>query len=108
MSDGRPTPSPSPPVEQLYLFESGNPDWVVARDEKDALAIWCEHVGEKSTDGYDPEDWERRPDDYTAKYWIDPDTGKISDDSDGNTLVELTAAEVVRRFGRGFIASVDF
>ena len=91
----------------LYLFENSNPDWVVAHDADDALDVWCKHVGE-TRDGYDPEDWEQRPDDHTAKYWIDPDTGGISDDGDGNTLVELSALEVVGRWGRGFIASVDF
>ncbi len=93
---------------RLYLFESGNPDWCVAYDEADALAAWCEHVGETPAD-YDAGDWEKKPDDYTAKYWIDSD-GHITspDNEDGGELVELTAAEVVQRFPRGFLASVDF
>ena len=92
----------------LYLFESGNPDWCVAHDAADARDVWCEHVGE-DPQHYDAEDWERRPDDYTAKYWISAD-GKITspDNEDGGQLIELTAAEVVKRFPRGFLASVDF
>lgn len=92
----------------LYLFESGNPDWCVAHDEADALAAWCDHTGE-TAEGYDPGDWERKPDDYTAKYWIAADgTITTPDNEDGGELVELTAAEVCKRFPRGFLASVDF
>ena len=91
----------------LYLFKSGNPDWVVAHDEEDANRVWCGHVGEDSNE-YEADEWERLADDYTAKYWLDPETGHVSDDGDGNELVELTALEVINRFGRGFVASVDF
>jgi hypothetical protein len=91
---------------RLYLFKSGNPDSVVAFDEDDALRLWCEHIGEKPEDYADESDWRRMPDDETAKYWLDPDTGAITDDE--GVLTELTAAEAVRRYGRGFLASVDF
>lgn len=91
----------------LYLFKSGNPDWVVAHDEDDANRVWCDHIGE-DTNEYDADEWDRLADDYTAKYWLDPETGHVSDDGDGNELVELTALEVINRFGRGFVASVDF
>ena len=88
---------------QLYLFESGNPDWVIAYDEDDAHRLWCEHTGEKPED-YD-NDWVKLADDSTAKYWLDGN-GKITDDS--GTLTEMTALEAVKRFGRGYVASVDF
>ncbi len=89
----------------LYLFESGNPDWVVAHDEDDARALWCLHLGERPED-YVGDVWERLDDDTKSKFWLDPGTGKITDE--GGVLTELTALEVVNRFGRGFVASVDF
>jgi hypothetical protein len=93
-------------TRRLYLFESGNPDWVVAFDIDDARRLWCEHMGEKPEDYVGEDDWTPLADDATAKYWLDRETGKLTDD-DG-VLTELTAAEVVERFGRGFVASVDF
>lgn len=74
----------------LYLFESGNPDWVVAHDEADARAAWCKALGEKPED-YADEDWERLPDDRTLKLWLLD--GKLTDDTDRGGL------EHVHRFG---------
>lgn len=95
---------------RLYLFENGNPDWVVAYDEADANRVYCEHLGEDPAT-YDPgddNDWERKADDSTAKYWIGPD-GQLCEPSEpGAELTEIRAVEVVQRFGRGFCASVDF
>jgi hypothetical protein len=91
----------------LYLFESGNPDWVVAHDVADAVRVWCEYMGEK-VEFYlsETDDWEQKPDDSTAQYWLDRETGALTDE-DG-VLTEMTALEVVNRWGRGFVASVDF
>ena len=89
----------------LYLFESGNPDWVVAHDEDEARALWCAHLGEKVED-YAGDVWEQVPADATRKFWIKD--GKVSDPSEGATLETISARDVVQRFGRGFVASIDF
>lgn len=93
---------------QFYLYKSLEPAWVVARDEDDALEVWCEHIGEAPGD-YAADEWERQPDEATASYWLTPDGAITSPDNDDDgEPVELRADEVVRRFGRGFIASVNF
>jgi len=91
---------------KLYLFESGNPDWVVAYDVEDARNLYCAHLGE-DVDDYDVHEWKQLADDKAALYWLDPETGTLTDEYDG-VLTTLTAREVVERFGRGFVASVDF
>lgn len=94
-------------ARRLRLFENGNPDWCVAYDEADALAVWAAATGENPADYY-ADDWAPVDDDKARLYWLTPDGDLTShDNEDGGALVPMTAAQVCAKFGHGFYASSD-
>ena len=107
---------PVEPNRPVFMFENGNPDWVIAYDEADAIKLWCEQTGE-NLETYEEDyggegDWGKLRDDKVCVFWLDED-GDLTDDS--GTRTELTAAEACKRFGRRsketghpFFASSDF
>ena len=58
--------------DELHVFEMRmGPDWVIARDERDAWEVWCEHMGEKVEDYLNFDDWDPVPDDRELRIWHD-------------------------------------
>jgi hypothetical protein len=92
----------SPP---LYIYAT-ECDWACAHDARDALNQWCLAIGE-TADGYDPEDWERVPDDKELSFWCDPD-GKIGEHGAPNSLVKKPAREWAELHGRGYLGSTEY
>ena len=56
----------------LHVWHDGESEWVIATDAADAMAVWCDTVGEKP-ESYPDMAWEMLPDDSTMAIWINED-----------------------------------
>jgi hypothetical protein len=95
-------------MAELHVF-GDEYEWIVARDEEDAVGIWCEFNGTTRTEHH-PSDigLERLPGDSRLSIWCDRDTGKPGEiDGDNCDLVTLTCAEWVERLGRGYLGTTE-
>ncbi len=90
----------------LYIYAT-ECDWVCAFDKHDALNQWCKAIGE-TADGYDPDDWERVPDDKSLSFWCDAEGNIAEPEETGNTPIKKTAREWVEKCGRGYLGSTEY
>ncbi len=82
----------------LRCFTDGN-DTVIAEDETDATAVWCDLMGEKVEDYADTIAWKEVPMDKVLEIdWNDGECG----------VVERTVAEWIEYTGRGHLCSADY
>lgn len=90
-------------MDELHVFFDLESTWVVARDETDAMAVWCELTGEDAVD-YPDIEWVPCGDDSTLTIQVD-EAGEISD---GPYSLTKTCAEWAAHNGRGFLAAEDY
>lgn len=83
------------------MFHLNDAEWIIARDERDARAIWCESMGEKLED-YPDQEWAEVPGEQTLTMMVDAD-GKICCSDDRFAALKLNAAEWIAREGRGYL-----
>lgn len=84
----------------LHLFKLDDTCTVVARDEDDAWAVWCDSIGEKRED-YQGSSWEQVPDDELVSIIRDVYAEHHVKDT-------MTAAEWAAKDGRGFLCSTEW
>lgn len=83
----------------LQCYFNGQ-DWVIAEDEADATGLFCERYGERPDDYEGMLDWKKK--DPNAKL-------RITIDSDPDEQPEAkTIDEIIKLFGRGFLASTEW
>ena len=102
----------------LHVFENDT-DKVVAKDEEDAWAVWCEHTGERRSDHEEFWSWEQVPDHHEFSISFerdDPNPGlyeglereALPPKSYFSFCCKTTAVDWARRRGRGFLSSTEY
>lgn len=91
----------------LRVFTLGGEEWVVAKDAKDAVLVWCEAMGEA------PEDYPAEQQEWDA---LDPleaitmavdNEGAICPVEDMFAQITMPAAAWALKEGRGHLGSTD-
>lgn len=106
----------------------GGPDTVIAESPEDAWKVWAGHTGEDPHDYIEYEEWEIVPDEERIRIWLDTPKDPSVDcclswanicvqkDRDPNGHhkscpighKEMTAAEWIKHYGRGFLCSTEY
>lgn len=91
---------------RLYVYCNGT-DWVIACDEADALAVWCEYTGQAREDYDISEPFEQWPDDRLLSVFTDEHGNICEPGDDGGAPMKRTCREWAKLEGRGFLCSTE-